>query len=126
VADSAEALAVPGVEDIIMGLERLYAHAMAGNIQAKRGAVLGGAEIGKRAALTFLTLARAMGEPGQHYGSEVTEKVARMAGGFTLAASAGSEADGELFALLKSTLEELVAGGRQAPHHSELSETGAR
>lgn len=117
---------VPGVEMVIEGLRRIYAHAMAGNIQAKRRAVLALAEIGRRAATTALTLARAMAEPGQHYGTSVTERLARMSALFTGAATAGADVDAELHAILVTTPAEAMAAGRPLPHHEQFTETGAR
>jgi hypothetical protein len=117
---------VPGVEMIIEGLGQLYAHAMAGNIQVKRQGVLALVEAARRAGLTALTMSRAMGEPGQHYGPAVTEQIARMAAAFSAAQSAGAEADGALYAILVTPPAEAMASGRQLPHHDQFTETGAR
>lgn len=116
--------AVPGVENVIRGLGQIYAHAMAGNIQAKRRAVLALAEIGRRSAMTAITLSRSMAEPGQHYGTAVTERLARMAALFTGAATAGTEVDAELHAILRTPPGEAMAAGRQMPHHGQFTEDG--
>ena len=123
VSTPSQALAVPGVEQIIEGCNTLGAYAMAGNAQAKRGAVLGGEAAARRLALVFLTLSRAMAEPGMHYGPEVTEPAAAAAVHFTAAASSLAESDAGIAAII-AALRELE--GRTVPHYNELQETGAR
>jgi hypothetical protein len=122
--NDASAEAVPGVAQVVEGLRLIAGHAMAGNIQAKRRAVLALVYVARRCAATALTLARFMGEPGRHYGMEVTERVGAMAMHFTGAASAGTEADASLYTLLHASVAESMASGRQMPHHDELQETG--
>jgi hypothetical protein len=117
--------AVPGVEMIVEGLRAIYAHAMGGNIQAKRRGVLALVEVARRAGVTALTLSRSMGEPGQHYGTAVTERLARMAAGFTATATAGTEADAELYAILTTTPAETMAAGKPMPHHGQFAESGS-
>lgn len=122
--NDASAEAVPGVAQVVEGLRLIAGHAMAGNIQAKRRAVLALVYVARRCAATALTLARFMGEPGRHYGIEVTERVGAMAMHFTGAASAGTEADATLLTLLHASVAESMAAGRQMPHHDELQESG--
>lgn len=117
--------AVPGVTQVAEGLHAIFAHAMAGNIQAKRRGVLALIHVGRQSAAAALALARAMGEQ-RNYGIEITERVSAMAMYFTAAATAGTEADTGLVVLLHSSVAENMAAGRQMPHHEELQESGAR
>ena len=116
----------PGVEQAVEGMRVILAHAMSGNIQSKRAAVLALAEVNRRSGLVALTLARHMAEPGRHYGPEVTERVAAASAHCTASATVLAEADMALLMLLNSSLAETMASGRQVPHHDELSETGSR
>lgn len=118
--------AVPGAEQVIDGINTIAAHARAGNILAKRRAMLALIHLCERAANMALALSRALAEPGMHYGPEVTEPIAMGSAHLTAAAVKFAEADSALSALLRSTLAETMAAGRQVPHHDELSETGAR
>jgi hypothetical protein len=115
---------VPGVEQVIEGLRAIYQHAVHGNIQAKRRGILALVHVARSAAATAISLSRTMGEQ-RHYGIEVTERVSAMAMHFTAAGSAGEEADSMLGVLLRSSVEESMAVGRQMPHHEELQESGA-
>lgn len=118
--------AVPGVEQLIEGLARIQAYALAGNVQAKRAAVLALAETGRRSAAASLTLSRALAEPGSHFGPEITEPLAAMSAHFGAAALAGGQSETALTILLTLSLAEAMAAGRQVPHYDELTETGAR
>jgi hypothetical protein len=118
--------AVPGVEQAVGGMSRVHAYAQAGNIKAKRRAMLALIVICERSASMALSMARALGEPGQHYGHDVTEPIAMGSSHLTAAASAFAQADGALAALLKASVEESMAAGRQMPHHDQLAETAAR
>jgi hypothetical protein len=117
---------VPGVEQVIEGLARLQVHAMSGNINAKRAAALGLAELALRAGHTAQALSRAMAEPDMHYGPEVTERFSAAGTQFSSAGTACAEADHALVVLLNTTPAETMAAGRRMPHHEELSETGGR
>jgi hypothetical protein len=119
-------VAVPGAEQVVDGINTIAAHARAGNILAKRRAMLALIHLCERAASMALSLSRALAEPGQHYGPEVTEPIATGAAHLAAASMKFAEADSALATLLRSTLAETMAAGRQVPHHGEFSETGAR
>jgi hypothetical protein len=113
-------------EPVIDGIGRIAAYAAAGNIIAKRRAMLALIAVCRRGAAMSLTLSRALAEPGQHYGPEVTEPIATGALHLNAASMAFAEADNALASLLAASLAETMAAGRQVPHHEELTETGAR
>lgn len=119
-------MTVPFAEQVVDGINGIAAHARAGNILAKRRAMLALIHLCQRAANMGLSLSRALAEPGMHYGPEVTEPIARGAMHLNAASLAFAEADTALSILLRSSLAETMASGRQVPHHDELSETGAR
>lgn len=116
---------IPFAEQVVDGINGIAAHARAGNIRAKRRAMLALIEICRRAAGMATSLSRSLAEPGRHYGPEVTEPIAKGALHLTAAAGAFAEADAGLVTLLRSSLAETMASGRQVPHHDELTETGA-
>jgi len=67
-----------------------------------------------------------MAEPGSNYGPEITEPLAKGAQNLTATAMSISESDAALATLVNTTVGDLATSPRQAPHHSELSESGAR
>ena len=113
-------VAVPGAEQAVDGINTIAAHARAGNILAKRRAMLALIAVCQRAASMALSLSRALAEPGQHYGPEVTEPIAKGAMHLTAAAGAFAEADTSLTTLLRASVAETMESGRQFPHHDEL------
>lgn len=124
-APSALAAAVPGVEEAVEGMRRIAAHMRAGNIRAKRRALLALVHVCQRGAAMSAAMARALAEPDQHYGPQVTEPVSLGSMFLSAAASSFSDGDAALKALLHSSLDESMRSGRQVPHHDELTETGA-
>ena len=124
-APSAVAAAVPGAEEAVEGMRRIHAHARAGNIRAKRRALLAMVAVLRHASFMASAMARALSEPDQHYGPEVTEPIAMGSMYLSAAASAFSDGDDALKALLHASLDESMRGGRRIPHHEELTETGA-
>lgn len=124
-APSDLAAAVPGVEEAVEGMRRIAAHMRAGNIRAKRRALLALVHVCRRGAFMASAMARALAEPDQHYGPQVTEPVSMGAMYLSAAASSFSDGDDALRALLHSSLDESMRSGRQVPHHDELTETGA-
>jgi hypothetical protein len=116
---------VPFAEQVVDGINGIAAHARAGNILAKRRAMLALIHLCTRAAAMAQSLSRALAEPGMHYGPEVTEPIAKGAMHLTAASGAFAEADTALTTLLRSSLAETMESGRQVPHHDELTETGA-
>jgi hypothetical protein len=116
---------VPFAEQVVDGINGIAAHARAGNILAKRRAMLALIAICQRASSMAMSLSRALAEPGQHYGPEVTEPIARGAMHLTAASLAFAEADTALTTLLRSSLAETMESGRQVPHHDEFAEGGA-
>lgn len=114
------------VEPVIDGIGRIASYAAAGNIIAKRRAMLALIAICQRASSMAMTLSRALAEPGQHYGPEVTEPIATGALHLNAASLSFAQADSALAALLAASLAETMESGRQVPHHDQLTETGAR
>ena len=113
-------------EKLIEGINEIHAHAAAGGIHAKREAIKAAHEGAIRFAAMLAMLARQMAEPGQNYGHEITEPLAKGAQNLQATAMSVSESDASLSTLINTTVGELATSPRQAPHHSELSESGAR
>jgi hypothetical protein len=113
-------------EKLIEGINEIHAHAQSGNIIAKREAVKAIHEGLVRFAAMLAMLSRQMSEPGTHYGPEITEPVAKAGTHCQAGAMSASEADANLSTLINMTIGEVANSSRQAPHHNELSETGAR
>jgi hypothetical protein len=118
--DTSAAIAVPGVEPIIEGAAALRRHAMNGNAQAKRRAILGIAAGIDVLAATVRALSSDMAEPGQHYGPEITEPMTGAASHLNAASTTLTEIDGRLLAIIRAA-EELAARGVQAPHHEQMT-----
>lgn len=114
-----EYTAAPGVEPIVEGSAALRRHAMGGNAQAKRRAILGNAAAIDVLAGNIRALAQAMAEPDQHYGPEVTEPLTAAASHLTAASTVLYELDGRLRAIIRAA-GELAASGVQAPHHEQM------
>ena len=114
-----------GIEDLITAIGRIRAGAMAGNAKAKLAALKVCSEACARFAAMAVQIARQMAEQG-HYGPEITERISAAGMHLTAAASAFSDSANGLETLLNLRLGEMPQSGRQAPHHAELSETGAR
>lgn len=121
-------MAVSGnaVEQLVEGVNQIHAHAQAGGIHAKHEAIKASHEGSVRFSGVSSMLSRQMSEPGQNYGNEITEPLAKAATHLQAAAMAFSEADAALTTLENMTVGELAASSRQAPHHQELSENGSR
>ena len=114
------------VEQFVEGVNQIHAQAQAGGIHAKHAAVKACHEACVRFAAMAAMLARQMSEPGQNYGNEITEPIAKSATQLQASAMTFSEADSALTTLENMTVGELAASSRQAPHHGELSENGSR
>lgn len=119
--DHPGALTVPGVEQIIEGANALRRYMLSGNARAKQRGILGIEAAEDALAGTVRALARDMGEPGQHYGHEITEPLAMSATHLIAASLSLSEIEGRIGAIVRAS-EELAAAGVQAPHHSEFAE----
>ena len=116
---------ITGIADLVTVIDRIRAIATAGNVHVKRSALSACSVACMRFASMATSLSRAMSESG-HYGPEITEVISTAAIHLTAAASAFAEAESSLKALLDMKLGDVPASGRQAPHHDELTETGAR
>lgn len=112
-------------EKLIEGINEIHAHAQAGGIHAKQEAVKAAHEASVRFAAMVQMLARQMSEPGQNYGHEITEPLAQAGNHHQAAAMSLSESDAAISTLINMTVGDLARSPRQAPHHQELSETGA-
>ena len=121
---AANAGASGAVEQLVDGVNQLHAHAQAGNVNAKHGAVKGGHEGLVRFAAMWNMLARSLGELG--FGPEITEPIAKAAMHVQAGAMTISEADANLTTLLNMTLGEAAESPRQVPHHSQFAENGSR
>jgi len=113
-------------EKLIEGTNQIHAEAAAGGIHAKQAAMKASHEGSVRFSSTAMMLSRQMSEPGQNYGPEITEPLAKAGEHLQAAAMAFSEADANLSTLINMTVGDLATSARQAPHHAELSENGSR
>lgn len=113
-------------EKLIEGINEIHAHAASGGINAKREAVKAVHEGFVRFGAMLAMLSRQMSEPGQNYGHEITEPLAQAGTHAQVGAMSASESDAALSTLINMTVGELATSPRRAPHHEELSETGAR
>ena len=112
-------------EKLIEGINEIHAHAQAGGIHAKQEAIKAAHEGSVRFAAMVQMLARQMSEPGQNYGHEITEPLGQAGQHHQAAAMSLSEADAAVSTLINMTVGDLARSPRQAPHHQELSESGA-
>ena len=113
-------------EKLIEGINEIHARAQSGNIHAKREAVKAIHEGLVRFGAMLQMLSRQMSEPGMHYGPEITEPIAQAGTHCQAGAMSASEADANLSTLINMTVGDVANSSRQAPHHEELSESGAR
>lgn len=113
-------------EKLIEGINEIYAKAGAGGIHAKREAIQSAHEACVRFSGMLQMLARQMAEPGQNYGPEITEPLQKGGQNLTATAMSLSESDASITSLINMTLGDVATSPRQAPHHAELSESGAR
>jgi hypothetical protein len=114
-----------GIEDLFTAVDRIRTAARAGNVWAKLAALAACNVACARFAAMAQALARDMGDLS-HFGPEITEPASTAAIHLTAAASAFAESHSNLKSLLDLRLGDVPGSGRQAPHHAELSETGAR
>ena len=117
--------AILGVDDLITAIGGIRAQAAAGNAKVKLAALRACQAACTRFATMAAMLAKQMTEQGR-YGPEITDKISTAGTHLTAASSSFSEAANALATLLNLRLGEMPESGRQAPHHHELSETGAR
>jgi hypothetical protein len=113
-------------EKLIEGINQVHAEAQTGGIHAKQAALKACHEACVRFAAMAGMLSRQMSEPGQNYGQEITEPIAKSGEQLQASAMTFSEADANLSTLLNMTVSDLANSSRQAPHHAELSENGSR
>ena len=111
-------------EKLIEGVNQVHAEASAGGIHAKHSGIKSCTEGSLRFSAMAAMLSRAMSEPGSNYGPEITEPLAKAATHLQAAAMAFSESDGALSTLINMSVGDLANSARQAPHHTELSESG--
>ena len=114
-----------GIEKFIEGLNQVQADAAAGGIHAKQAAAKALIEGAIRMSATFSLLSRQMSEPGSNYGPEITEPFAKAGEQSNAAAMCASQADSALTTLMQMSVGDLARSARQAPHHTELTESGA-
>ncbi len=115
-----------GAEQLIEGVNRIHAEAAAGGIHHKQAALKAAAEGSIRFSAMAQMLARTMSEPGNNYGPEITEPLAKAAQHLQAAAMSFGEADTNVTSMIHMSVGDLARSPRQAPHHSELSENGSR
>lgn len=113
------------VEQFVEGVNHIHASAQAGGLHAKHSAVKACHEACVRFAAMAAMLARQMSEPGMNYGTEITEPIAKSATQLQASAMTFSEADAALTSLENMTVGDLAQSSRQAPHHTELTESGS-
>jgi hypothetical protein len=115
-----------GAEQLIEGVNRIHAEAAAGGIHHKQAALKAAAEGSIRFSAMAQMLARTMSEPGNNYGPEITEPLAKAAQHLQAAAMSFGEADTNVTSMIHMSVGDLARSSRQAPHHSELSENGSK
>jgi len=113
-----------GAEQLIEGANRIHAEAAAGGIHHKQAAIKSATEGSIRFAGMAQMLSRTLSE--QNYGPEITEPLSKAAQHLQAAAMAFGESDTNITTLIHMTVGDLATSPRQAPHHSELSEAGAK
>ena len=113
-------------EKLIEGVNQVHAEAASGGIHAKHAGIKACGEGAIRFSAMLQMMARAMSEPGQNYGPEITEPLSKAGTQIQAAALSISESDSSLSTLINSTVGDLARSPRQAPHHTELSENGSR
>lgn len=113
-------------EKLIEAINQIHAEAAAGNINKKHEAIKAVTEGQTRFAAMLNMLSRQLSEPGMHYGPEITEPLTKAGTHQQAGAMAASESDTALTTLKQMQLGDLPGSGRQAPHHSELQESGSR
>lgn len=123
--NTAMAASGSAVEQFVEGVNQIHAQAQAGGLRAKQAAVKACHEACVRFSVMAAMLARQMSEPGMNYGSEITEPIAKSATQLQASAMTFSEADAALASLANMTVGELAQSSRQAPHHTELTESGS-
>ena len=114
------------VEKFVEAVNHIHATAKAGGLYAKHATAKACQDGAARFAAMAETLSRSMGEPGQHYGPEITEPIAKGAMHLQAAAMAFADADAAITSLKHMTVADLARSPRQAPHYQELSEDGNR
>lgn len=113
------------VEKLVEGVNQIHAEAAVGNIHGKQRGIKASTEGSIRFSQMASMLSRAMSEPGNNYGPEITEPLAKASEHLQAAAMSFSEADANLTTLINMTLGEVATSSRQAPHHTELTENGS-
>lgn len=114
-----------GAEQFIDGVNQIHARAASGGINAKQEGVKSATEGCIRFAAMLVMLSRQMSETGR-YGPEITEPLAKAATHLRAGAMTLGEADTAITTLKHMQVGELAMSSRQAPHHDELNEAGAR
>ena len=107
--------------DLLHVINALVAQASSGDIQAVRqvGMTLSRAWEGAGNALG--RLGRRLAEPDKHYGPEIWEPWVTAGAQTGAAGMLLSQADAMLASLMATSVGELAASSRQAPHHSQLN-----
>lgn len=111
-------------EGLIENVTRIATAATAGGIHTKHQAIKDCTEGVIRFGAMLVQVARQMSEPGSNYGHEITEPIARAGTQLQAGALALGEADASMTTLVNMSVGDLANSPRQAPHHTELSETG--
>lgn len=114
-----------GAEQFIDGVNQIHATAASGGINAKQAGIKSATEGCLRFAAMLQMLARQMSETGR-YGPEITEPLAKAATHLQAGATNLGESDTAITTLKHMQVGELAMSARQAPHHAELNEAGAR
>lgn len=124
-AGTSTASGAAGAEQFIDGVNQIHATAASGGINAKQAGIKSATEGCIRFSAMLQMLARQMSETGR-YGPEITEPLAKAATHLMAAATNLGESDTAITTLKHMQVGELAMSTRQAPHHAELNEAGAR
>jgi hypothetical protein len=112
-------------EQFVEGINRLHAEAATGGIFHTQAAIKGMNEGSLRFSSLAQMVSRILSEPGRNYGPEITEPLGKAAQYLRAAAACFGESDTNLSTLINMTVGDLARSPRQAPHHTEMTETGA-
>src|SRR5580692_681074 len=107
--------------DVLAGIWSLVAEASAGDLIAVRRVIgtLTAVSDGMRGA--WSRLGTRLAEPDKHYGPDIWEPLLQASAQDGSAALHGAQSDAALASLAGTTVGDLAASPRQAPHHSQLN-----
>ena len=107
--------------DMLNSVHQLVTHVMAGGIQGKQRGFSVASESLSFMADQFVSMGRAMAEPGQNYPASAYEPWLVAASHLQAAAMACGEGGSVIQSIRSMTVGELAGSAMRAPHHDELN-----